>query len=751
MPVMLGTIGLLSHLVAAIAFAVLGLALALKRAPTGVRLAVSLASFVTALWAGAYVIASVYGPEAVPWLSRLETMRTAAWIGVLLLLQRRSLGFADRPSQSFAVAMGLGFIIALQLALDIMFQYGSLTETLAGSQAPGALLFVACRLILSISGLVLLHNLYVNSGNASGLSFRLFAVGLGVIFAYDLNLYTLHFLLGEPNRALLGIRGAVNALAAPLIYLALRQDSMGRFHLSRQAAFQTVSFSIIGLYLIAMSFLAYGLKMTGGNWGQLLQVTFLAVTLIAGALVALSPRVRAELKVRISRNFYRYRYDYRVEWLRFIDKIDADPVRTPIRTAVRGATPETQTPFRERLIEAVATVLDCPGGALLEPSDAGGFQFTTRWRWSELDPPAVAEGAALTLFFVETGRIADFDQLRAEARGSATQGSHGSLRLPDWASKDRQIWMAVPLVHREELTGILLLQRSLAARDLNWEDYDLLRTLGRQGASYLAEAETQAQLDEAKRFEEYNRRFAFVMHDVKNVVSQLALVARNAERHADKPEFQADMIATLKGSVGKMQDLLKLMGRETEGLGSDLAAQGEADIARILTIVAAALRRQHNALELDGADASILVRGDGERIEAMLTHLVQNAVDASAPEAPVRLSVEVRQADVRVTIADQGHGMSKSFIRDELFKPFRSTKEGGFGIGAFEAREIARAHGGRLEVESRAGEGTSFTVVLPRAASPALPNRRKAISTTSTTRSTSAPETNRGRHQSEPS
>jgi signal transduction histidine kinase len=66
-----------------------------------------------------------------------------------------------------------------------------------------------------------------------------------------------------------------------------------------------------------------------------------------------------------------------------------------------------------------------------------------------------------------------------------------------------------------------------------------------------------------------------------------------------------------------------------------------------------------------------------------------------------------------IRVSDNGHGMSQSFIRDELFKPFRSTKDGGFGIGAFEAREIARAHGGRLEVESRPGEGSSFTIYLP--------------------------------------
>ncbi len=705
MPGMMGAIGQLSHLAAAIAFAMLGLALALKRAPTGVRIAVALASFVTAFWAVGQVIAGRYGIDSFPWLSRLETIRSAAWIGVLLLLQRRSLGLANSPHQSFAVALGLGFLVALQLALDVMFQVGANTLPLS-DQHPGALLFVASRLVLAISGLVLLHNLYVNSANDSGLSFRLFAVGLGVICAYDLNLYTLHFLIGEPNLSLLEIRGAVNALAAPLLYLALRQDGDGRFHLSRQAAFQTVSFSMIGLYLIAMSILAYGLKMTGGDWGQLLQVTFLAVTLIAGALVVLSPRFRAELKVRIARNFYRYRYDYRVEWLGFIDKIDAP-----------GAA--GRTPFRERLIEAVATVLDCPGGALLEPSDAGGFQLTTRWGWHSLEAPHIADSSSILMFFRETGRIVDFDQLRAEAttfiRGEHRPGSHGLLKLPDWAAANRSIWLAIPLIHREKLTAILLLERSLATRDLNWEDFDLLRTLGRQGASYLAEAETQAQLDEARSFDEYNRRFAFVMHDVKNVVSQLGLVARNAERHADKPEFRADMVATLNSSVAKMNDLLKLMSRESAGGrgGAPSEPASEVDVARILTMVAAALRRQHVALDIEGSESPVLVVGEASRLEAMLTHLVQNAVDASAPEAPIRLSLSQEGREMRISISDSGHGMSQNFIRDELFKPFRSTKDGGFGIGAFEAREIARAHGGRLEVESRPGEGSRFTIFLP--------------------------------------
>jgi putative PEP-CTERM system histidine kinase len=709
MPGMLSTIGMVSHLMAALGFAALGLILALRRRPTGFRLSVALASFVTAFWAASHVYAARFGTPDGSLLNQFETLRTAAWIAVLVVLQRRSWGLHERPSSVFFVAVLLGFVIALQIALPLLFDVGGMAAPTA-AHSSAAQLFVTTRLVVAISGLVLLHNLYINSKQTEGWSFRLFAVGLGVIFAYDLNLYTLQFLLGEANPGLVEIRGAVNALAVPLLFLSFRTDGeMGRFQLSHQAAFHTVSFSMIGLYLIVMSLLAYGLKMTGGNWGELLQVTFLSITIIVGALVMLSPRFRAELKVRIARNFYRYRYDYRVEWLRFIETIDV-----PRSQGGQGA----RQPIRERLIEAVAAVLDCPGGALLEPADDGGFEATARWRWKTLDVPRIGEGSAFTLFLKDSFRIVDFDSLRREAgqlgmRGG-DGGSHGSLTLPEWALADQSIWLAVPLSHRETLTGILILQRSLAPRDLNWEDYDLLRTLGRQGASYLAEAETQARLDEARTFDEFNRRFAFVMHDLKNVVSQLGLVARNAERHADKPEFRADMVATLNSSVTKMTDLMALLGRASDGQQAHPAEpEGEVDLARVATIVTAAIRRQHPAIELEGAEASLFVAGDADRLEAMLTHLLQNAVDASAPDALVRLTIEPQANRVQIVIADRGHGMSKAFIREELFKPFRSTKDGGFGIGAFEAREIARVHGGRLQVSSKPGEGSSFTITLP--------------------------------------
>lgn len=691
------TIAILSHLAAMVGYAVLTLALLLHKKPSGFRLMVALASLLTALWAAAIVANAATPASPSPMLIQLGTLRTAAWIVVLLILQRRSLGLADKPTSSFLVAASLGFVVALLLVLNLGIQLSAGGNTSSSL----TLLFTTCRLVLAISGLVLLHNLYVNSNNSTDLNFRMLAVGVGILFAYDLNYYTLQFLTGQPNIALYNLRGAAFTLAIPLIYFGMRGDNGGRFTLSRRAAFHTVSFTIIGIYLILMSLLSYGLRLTGGSWGQLWQIAFLTVTLALGALVVLSPRFRAELRMRINRNFYRYRYDYRVEWLRFIDQIDASS--------------ETIAPFRERLIQAFATVLDCPGGALLEPGDDGNFHLTTRWFWPALPPlPPLPDNAPVIRHLQSKGLVVDFDRLRAGQAPLYTTDDADTAgpMLLDIAMSERSIWLAVPVIHRQQLRGVLLLERSIAPRELNWEDFELLRTLGRQGASYLAEADTLAQLDEVRSFDEYNRRFAFVMHDVKNVVSQLALVARNAERHADNPAFRADMTATLHSSVAKMTDLLSLMGGKS-GQAASRPVEHETDLAALLAAVVATLRRQHGAITLSGTASPLLLKADRQRLEAMFTHLIQNAIDASAPDAPIEVVIAQDGPMFVVTVRDQGHGMSPAFIRDELFKPFRSTKESGFGIGAFDAREIARTHGGRLEVESQPGEGSTFTISLP--------------------------------------
>jgi putative PEP-CTERM system histidine kinase len=266
----------------------------------------------------------------------------------------------------------------------------------------------------------------------------------------------------------------------------------------------------------------------------------------------------------------------------------------------------------------------------------------------------------------------------------------------------------VPLLHYERLLGVVVLARPPHSRKLDWEDFDLLRVIGRQLASYLAEEASQDALGEAQRFDEFNRRIAFVMHDIKNLASQLSLLARNAEKHADKPEFRADMLVTLKNSTEKLNALLARLGRYGAQGGEEVHA---VPVAPLLRELAQRYRTKHPVVVIEAADCS--VSAQPEALEQALVHLVHNAVEASVEDQPVMLLGRRDGNEVAIEVVDTGAGMTPEFVRTTLFKPFHSSKPGGFGIGAFEARETIRAMGGRLEVESHEGLGTRFVVRLP--------------------------------------
>lgn len=294
-----------------------------------------------------------------------------------------------------------------------------------------------------------------------------------------------------------------------------------------------------------------------------------------------------------------------------------------------------------------------------------------------------------------------------DVRSGRDQHDEAGL-VPGWLLEESKAWAIVPLLHFDRLTGIIVLARPPEPRSLDWEDFDLLRVVGPQLASYLAEQSGQLALMEAARFDEFNRRIAFVMHDIKNLASQLSLLSRNAERHADNPDFRADMLVTLSKSSEKLNTLLARLNRYGAN-GSDHRALVE--LAEVADRVAARFTGMHSVSIISRDAARVLA--DAENLEQALVHLVQNSVDASAPDDPVYLNVTADAEFARIELIDSGQGMSPEFVRNGLFTPFVSSKANGFGIGAFEARELIRAMGGNLDVDSREGLGTRFAITFP--------------------------------------
>jgi putative PEP-CTERM system histidine kinase len=549
---------------------------------------------------------------------------------------------------------------------------------------------VLIDMLVAIGALMLLHNLY--AGAASGLRpvLRWTGMALTGIFAYDLNLHTLAYLAGETPRLLGEMRGLVAGGMAVLFALGMNAaGARVQFSPSRAVTFRTLSLLLIGGYLVGMVLVTKSLALLGGDVARASQIVFLVIAVLAAAISLPSPRMRAWLRVTATKHLFQHRYDYRQEWLRF--------TRTIGHAGTGGASLE------ERVVKALADITESPAGLLLMPNEQAQLELTARWNWPTIAVPAVAGEFALSGLLEQHSLVLALDEARAgiEHHGEAAH-------VPDWLMQAQDAWALVPLIHFDRLVGVIVLARPRTPRQLDWEDFDLLRVAGQQLASYLAEQAGQQALMDASRFDEFNRRMAFVMHDIKNLVSQLSLLAANAEKHAENPAFRADMLVTLRNSADKLSALLARLGRYGTGQVAELAP---IDLVALARSVAARFAGVHPVALT--RDQPVEVMGNRDALEQALIHLVQNAIDASPPGEPVFLDVSAAGLSGTIEVVDAGKGMSPEFVRTGLFKPFVSSKPGGFGIGAFEARELVKAMGGRISVESREGLGTRFAVALP--------------------------------------
>ena len=628
-------------------------------------------------------------------VSFAETARNLMWIVLLYTLS------SDGQERQHGVRLVYGAVAAVigfQLVVDIVTLSAGPSATLMETTA-------LLRLTAAAGALVLVHNLYGQASPASRSNIRSAMLALALIWSYDLNLYTIALLDPGTATGLVIWRGVAVALAAPLFALGAGREDGWRIRLSRAATFQSLSLLAICGYFAVMAIVATALRGSGWDWSRSLLVALLALMTVAAMVLLPSARARSWAKVKLAKHLFEHRYDYRAEWLRFTDTL--------------GRTGADAPPLGERVVKAFADILEAPGGLLVVSDVNGATSAAAAWNW----PERIRIGADLEssrLFWTQLeceGRILELDAYRqrwGDPRDLA-------MTIPGWVIEDGAAWVGVPLIHHNRLVGLVLLAAPEYRRPLDWEDFDLLRTAGRQAASSLAEAHTQEALSNARRFEEFNRRFAFILHDIKNLVSQLSLLSRNAERHADNAEFRADMIATLKGSVGKMNELLARLSPQAQARAGRSQPQ---PLRPILSSAIAAKRRDHD-VRLIG-DGALWAMADSAGLEQAIGHLLQNAVEASSPGDPVHVRVEAQGDEVAIIVTDQGCGMDADFIQARLFQPFVSTKANGFGIGSFEARSLIVAMGGRLTVESAPGKGTSFTILLAAADAAAIDNRKIA-------------------------
>jgi putative PEP-CTERM system histidine kinase len=655
----------------------LGLIVGIGKRQRSVTRVMVVASLLTAAWCGVNVVHYATGRDLAILTGVLEQARTGAWL--LFLYTILTLPADDRGPQP-RDRMLYGGLACLALAL--LFEvFRPLPEPLL---AP---VQYALRLTMVVIGFALIENLARNSTEEQRWSIKYLCIGLGGILTYELFFYADALLFLDPNPSLAIARGAIHGLVVPLLIVSiLRRDVWSpRIALSQKSAVFSTALIASGLYLLLMAASAFYIRLAGGSWGPVIQTTFLFGCVVVLAVILSSGSVRARLKILVAKHFFKYRYDYREEWIRFMSTVsDSDGTE----------------PLDLRVIKAIATPVESVGGALWL-RQAGRFALASTWNMTATSLTE-DEVASLTRFVEARAWIVDI----AEAAGHGT--GYDELQLPETLLLIPDAWIVVPLLHKIEIIGFVMLAKPRAPRHLTWEDFDLLRLLARQSASYLAEQTAAGQLAEARQFERFNRRATFVMHDLKNLVSQLSLVSANIGKHGDKPDFRADMSAVMNDAIAKMKQLMDRLHAEQDG-----GTESQVSLKALLDELVLAKRTPEMALQFDHNGEDVLVPGDRDRLSAMLTHIIQNAIDATGGQGWVKIALSRQDSAAVVEVTDNGAGMDRAFIDHELFKPFRSTKRGGFGIGAFQSRQYARELGGDVDVISSPGAGTTMRVTLP--------------------------------------
>ena len=671
-------IGTISYAVGAAAFLILTLLLAVnyERRLQGSLLILS--CFVTFLWLAVAAYEHWSGTRLTAMAEAFENLRSVCWLAFL---------WSVLQSGTSDTQQGLGrYIVSIFIAFSIVLLGYEFYQPL--NLQAGFTVRCLLRLILVIAGLMLIETLFRNTSEDDRWKIKFLCIGIGGLFAYDLFFYADALLFGEVNPGFQQARGGVQAMVVPLLAVSSRRNEMWRTNItvSRKIAFYSTTLTTSGIYIIIMAGVGFLLQQFEGSWSTIIQATFFFGAIIVLAVLLISGTVRAHIKVLIGKHFYAYRYDYREEWLRF--------------TRTVSESQETEE-LGVRVIQAIADIVESPGGALWLRQD-DRYVVYAAWNMA-VSSLRAEESASMVRFLEERQWLIDI------VEAQKTPEKYGNLVLPEALSELKNAWIIVPLTHHAAFIGFLLLARPRAVRALGWEDYDLLKTTGRQAASYLAEQKNAVALAEAREFAKFNRRFAFVIHDIKNLVSQLELLSKNMERHGHNEQFREDMTDTLNDAVSKMRRLMDRLGNDQQAT----EAKNVVEIRPLLEKLTRIKQSDSIDLSIDWGGVDITVSADKDRLSAIINHLLQNAIDAVGSDGWVKISVNRKDDTALVEVADNGPGMDREFVRNELFTPFRSTKSRGMGIGAYQCREYARELGGDLEVVSNPGSGTTMRIILP--------------------------------------
>lgn len=520
-------------------------------------------------------------------------------------------------------------------------------------------------------------------------------VGLGVLFAVRVYTSSQALLFFGIDLSLQNIDSGALFVACLLIVRSLLRA--GHFDVSvypsQSVLYNSLTVLLAGIYLFAVAVFAKVVTFLGGDATFTVKAFVILIALVLLTVLLLSERVRLLTKRFVSRHLQRPLHDYRLVWRKFTEgtasRVD--------ETELCRATVKLIAEIFQALSVTIWLVNDTREGLAFAASTS--LSDTTATNLNPQGPEVVEVVHAL---LAQTEPV-DIDTSKERWAALLRQWHPDEFRK----GGDR---VAVPMISNGELLGLITLGDRVGGVPFSQQDFDLLKCMGDQAAASLRNVQLSQKLLQARELEAFQTMSVFFIHDLKNTASTLNLMLRNLPIHFDKPAFREDALRGISKTVDHINQLIERLSL----LRHELKMQpAESDLNEVVSQAIAGWAKTGEVDLVQDLHPLPKVALDREQILKVVTNLVLNATQAVSGKGRVVIETTHRNGWVVLAVVDNGCGMSTEFQNRSLFRPFQTTKKKGLGIGVFQSKMIVEAHGGRIEVESELGKGTTFRVLLP--------------------------------------
>lgn len=633
------------------------------------------------------------------WASVTRGLAPGIWLAFSLAYSR---GNATEFLRRWCTVLGAAFLLPL---LVVVTAFDSLVVDAQIDFESGYWLFqlglpgVVIRVFLLMASVLVLLNLERTLRAAAGTQrwrVKLVVLGVGLLFAVRIYTSSQVMLYRATEPFLDAMNAAALGAACALVLVSLIRTRVFGIEVYPSHAFlqRSLTMLLAGAYLLIVGLSAKVISYLGGTSAFHLKALLILVALVLLALMLMSDRVRHYLERFVSRHLRRPRYDYRQVWRTFTE---------------RTARHVREAEFCAAVVEWVSETFNVLTVSVwLVDAAKHNFRLTASTGIpgeSAAEPESESVDEAV-LIEVLRGRTEPFDVDQVQEKWAEVLGRFN----PDYFRKGGGR-ITVPLNAGGELLGLMTLGDRVGGVRFAFEDLELLKSIGEQTASSLMNIQLSRRLLEAGEMEAFQTMSTFFVHDLKNVASTLSLMLKNLPVHFDKPEFRQDALKGIGRSVERMNDLIARLSELRSGLAlksveTDLNSVVEAALQMIDPVRLALIERSMGQ--------PVRAAFDPELMQKVVTNLVLNALEAIDLQGRVQVSTAQGPGWAVLSVADNGCGMKREFLEKSLFRPFQTTKKKGIGIGMYQSRRIIEAHGGRIEVESEEGKGTTFRVFIPR-------------------------------------